>query len=126
MAKKNCCKCCKCCPDISFQIKCLLIFSIVLVLITIGLMILITYNTYSFIYKEISKLYDLDEFQELDNFENNLENIELNIENFYKDNLQSIVNLYKEFSNYDKNFFSNELTTQEFKIEKLDKVDDIK
>ena len=126
MAKKNCCKCCKCCPDISFQIKCLLIFSIVLVLITIGLMILITYNTYSFIYKEISKLYDLDEFQELDNFENNLENIELNTENFYKDNLQSIVNLYKEFSNYDKNFFSNELTTQEFKIEKLDKVDDIK
>ena len=95
MAKKNCCKCCKCCPDISFQIKCLLIFSIVLVLITIGLMILITYNTYSFIYKEISKLYDLDEFQELDNFENNLENIELNTENFYKDNLQSIVNLYK-------------------------------
>ena len=126
MAKKNCCKCCKCCPDISFQIKCLLIFSIVLVLITIGLMILITYNTYSFIYKEISKLYDLDEFQELDDFENNLENIELNTENFYKDNLQSIVNLYKEFSNYDKNFFSNELTTQEFKIEKLDKVDDIK
>ena len=126
MAKKNCCKCCKCCPDVSFQIKCLLIFSIILVLITIGLMILIIYNTYAFIYKEISKLYDLDEFQELDNFENNLENIELNTENFYKDNLQSIVNLYKEFSNYDKNFFSNKLTTQEFKIEKLDKVDDIK
>ena len=120
MAKKNCCKCCKCCPDISFQIKCLLIFSIVLVLITIGLMILIIYNTYSFIYKEISKLYDLDEFQELDNFENNLENIELNTENFYKDNLQSIVNLYKEFSNYDNNFFSDVLKTQDFNLEKLD------
>ena len=124
MAKKNCCKCCKCCPDVSFQIKCLLIFSIILVLITIGLMILIIYNTYAFIYKEISKLYDLDEFQELDNFENNLENIDLNIENFYKNNLQSIVNLYKELSNYANNL--NEVS-QDFKIEKkLNEGDEIK
>ena len=111
MAKKNCCKCCKCCQKISFQTKCLLLFSVFLVIITIGLMILIIYNTYSFIYKEISKIYDLDEFQELDNIENDLENIDLNIENYFKNNLQSIVNLYKEFSSIKnkKKFFKEEV-----------------
>ena len=63
------------------------------------------YNTYSFIYKEISKLYDLDEFQELDNIENYLENTEINIENIFKNNLQSIVHLYQEFSNFQPNYF---------------------
>ena len=105
MAKKKCCKCCNCCPDISFQIKFLLVFSIIFPFITIGLMILIMYNTYSFIYKEISKLYDLDEFQELDNIENYLENAEINIENIFKNNLQSIVHLYQEFSNFQPNYF---------------------
>ena len=105
MAKKKCCKCCNCCPDISFQIKFLLVFSIIFPFITIGLMILIMYNTYSFIYKEISKLYDLDEFQELDNIENYLENTEINIENIFKNNLQSIVHLYQEFSNFQTNYF---------------------
>ena len=105
MAKKKCCKCCNCCPDISFQIKFLLVFSIIFPFITIGLMILIMYNTYSFIYQEISKLYDLDEFQELDNIENYLENTEINIENIFKNNLQSIVHLYQEFSNFQPNYF---------------------
>jgi len=91
-------------------------------------MILIIYNTYAFIYKEISKLYDLDEFQELDNFENNLENFELNIENFYKNNLQSIVNLYKEISDYTNNYANilNEVKPKDFDIIKLNEGVEVK
>ena len=81
------------------------------------------YNTYSFIYQEISKLYDLDEFQELDNIENYLENTELNIENVFKNNLQSIVNLYKEFSSFqddNNNYFIDNITNRDdFIIELL-------
>ena len=85
----------------SFQTKCLTIFSIIFSLITIGLIILVIYNIYSSISKEISKLNDLEEFQELENIENILENIDNNIENFFKNTLQSIVNLYNESSNLD-------------------------
>ena len=81
------------------------------------------YNTYSFIYKEISKLYDIDEFQELDHIENYLENTELNIENVFKNNLQSIVNLYKEFSSFqddNNNYFIDNITNRnDFIIELL-------
>ena len=88
----------------SFQIKCLIIFSIILVLLTIGLVVLIIYNSYSFIYKEIAKLYDFDEFQQLDNIENILENIQLNLENSFKNNLQTIVNLYQNINNLEEDF----------------------
>ena len=81
------------------------------------------YNTYSFIYQEITKLYDIDEFQELDHIENYLENTELNIENVFKNNLQSIVNLYKEFSNFqdnNNNYFIDNITNRDdFIIELL-------
>ena len=123
MAKKKCCSCCNCCPNLSFQMKFLLAFSIIFPFITIGIMILIMYNTYSFIYQEITKLYDIDEFQELDHIENYLENTELNIENVFKNNLQSIVNLYKEFSNFQDNnnnyFIENITNRDDFIIELL-------
>ena len=123
MAKKKCCSCCNCCPNLSFQMKFLLAFSIIFPFITIGIMILIMYNTYSFIYQEITKLYDIDEFQELDHIENYLENTELNIENVFKNNLQSIVNLYKEFSNFqdnNNNYFIDNITNRDdFIIELL-------
>ena len=81
------------------------------------------YNTYSFIYQEITKLYDIDEFQELDHIENYLENTELNIENVFKNNLQSIVNLYKEFSSFqddNNNYFIDNITNRnDFIIELL-------
>ena len=85
--------------NFSYQIKFLMIFSIILVLLIIGLVVLIIYNSYSFIYKEIAKLYDFDEFQQLDNIENILENIQLNLENSFKNNLQTIVNLYQNLNN---------------------------
>ena len=123
MAKKKCCNCCNCCPNLSFQMKFLLAFSIIFPFITIGIMILIMYNTYSFIYQEITKLYDIDEFQELDHIENYLENTELNIENVFKNNLQSIVNLYKEFSSFqddNNNYFIDNITNRnDFIIELL-------
>ena len=100
----------------SFQMKFLTIFSVFLVLITIGLVILIIFKSYNFIFKEIAKLYDLDDFQKIDNIENNLENIQLNLENNFANILQTIVNLYKEFkeftiSNETKDYFlfSNEI-----------------
>ena len=81
------------------------------------------YNTYFLIYQEISKLYDIDEFQELDHIENYLENTELNIENVFKNNLQSIVNLYKEFSSFqddNNNYFIDNITNRDdFIIELL-------
>ena len=81
------------------------------------------YNTYSFIYQEITKLYDIDEFQELDHIENYLENTELNIENVFKNNLQSIVNLYKEFSNFqdnnNNNYFIDNITNRDHFIIEL-------
>ena len=79
------------------------------------------YNTYSFIYQEISKLYDLDEFQELDNIENYLENTEINIENIFKNNLQSIVHLYQEFSNFqNSNYFLDDIVSRiDFQIKSL-------
>ena len=125
MEKKGCCKCCKCCPNVSFQIKCLFGCSFFLVIITILLMLLILNNTYSFILKEISKLYDLDEFQELDNIENNLENIELNTENYAKNNLQSIVNLYKEFSSNDNiNEMNTDLIIKNYSFEEEEEIDE--
>ena len=85
----------------SFQLKCLSIFSACLVLITIGLVILIIYNSYYFIFTEIAKLYDSNDFQQLENIENNLENIQLNLESYFKNTLQSIVNLYKHFKEFE-------------------------
>ena len=95
MAKK---KCCKCCLNLSFQTKFLSIVSFVLIIVIIGFMILILYNMGSFINKEIRKQYDNDEFKELSNIENKLENIHLNIENSFKNILQNILNIYQEFS----------------------------
>ena len=84
----------------SFQMKCLTIFSVFMVLITIGLVVLIIYNSYCFIFMEIAKLYDLNDFQKLYNIENNLENIQLNLESYFKNTLQTIVNLYKDFGEF--------------------------
>ena len=81
MAKK---KCCKCCLNLSFQTKFLSIVSFVLIIVITGCMILILYNMGSFINKEIRKQYDNDEFKELSNIENKLQNIHLNIENSFK------------------------------------------
>lgn len=95
----------------SFQMKCLTIFSVFMVLITIGLAVLIIYNSYYFIFMEIAKLYDLNDFQKLDNIENNLENIQLNLESYFKNTLQSIVNLYKDFKEF---IISNEYNSYSF------------
>ena len=105
----------------SFQMKCLTIFSVFMVLITIGLVVLIIYNSYCFIFMEIAKLYDLNDFQKLYNIENNLENIQLNLESYFKNTLQSIVNLYKDFGEFNapNEYYSD---SEEIKIIKLNDV----
>lgn len=105
----------------SFQMKCLTIFSVFMVLITIGLVVLIIYNSYCFIFMEIAKLYDLNDFQKLYNIENNLENIQLNLESNFKNTLQSIVNLYKDFGEFNapNEYYSD---SEEIKIIKLNDV----
>ena len=105
----------------SFQMKCLTIFSVFMVLITIGLVVLIIYNSYCFIFMEIAKLYDLNDFQKLYNMENNLENIQLNLESYFKNTLQSIVNLYKDFGEFNapNEYYSD---SEEIKIIKLNDV----
>ena len=67
---------------------------------------------------EIAKLYDLNDFQKLYNIENNLENIQLNLESYFKNNLQSIVNLYKDFKEFTElgEYYSD---SEEIKIIKL-------
>ena len=62
-------------------------------------MILNIYLINSFSYKEINKILDVDEFNELSFAENNIENIQLQFENAFKNTLLSIVNLYKQLSN---------------------------
>ena len=105
----------------SFQMKCLTIFSVFMVLITIGLVVLIIYNSYCFIFMEIAKLYDLNDFQKLYNIENNLENIQLNLESYFKNTLQTIVNLYKDFGEFNapNEYYSD---SEEIKIIKLNDV----
>ena len=105
----------------SFQMKCLTIFSVFMVLITIGLVVLIIYNSYCFIFMEIAKLYDLNDFQKLYNIENNLENIQLNLESYFKNTLQSIVSLYKDFGEFNapNEYYSD---SEEIKIIKLNDV----
>ena len=77
----------------------LILVSLLFMVLIIGSMILNIYLISSYTYKEIYKLIDLDEFNELTFAENNLENIQLQFENTFKNTLLSIVNLYKEFSN---------------------------
>ena len=62
-------------------------------------MILNIFLVSSYTYKEIYKIIDTDEFNELTFAENNLENIQLQFENTFKSTLLSIINLYKELSN---------------------------
>ena len=70
---------------------------------------------------EIAKLYDLNDFQKLYNIENNLENIQLNLESYFKNTLQSIVNLYKDFGEFNapNEYYSD---SEEIKIIKLNDV----
>ena len=95
----------KCCSRLqsarlSTQTKLALItVSLLFIILIVGSMILNIYLISSFTYKEIYKLIDIDEFNELFFAENNIENIQLQFENTFKNTLLSIVNLYKELSN---------------------------
>ena len=95
----------KCCSNLqsarlSSQTKlALILVSLLFIFLNVGSMILNIYLISSFTYKEIYKLIDLDEFNELTFAENNLENIQLQFENTFKNTLLSIVNLFKELSN---------------------------
>lgn len=95
----------KCCSffqsaRLSSQTKiALILLSLILILFLVGCMILNIFLVSSYTYKEIYKLIDIDEFNELTFAENNLENIELQFENTFKNTLLSIINLYKELSN---------------------------
>ena len=112
----------------SFQMKCLTIFSVFMVLITIGLVVLIIYNSYCFIFMEIAKLYDLNDFQKLYNIENNLENIQLNLESYFKNTLQSIVNLYKDFGEFNapNEYYSDSEGIKIIKLNDVQESDDPK
>ena len=102
MEKKEKKKCCSYIQSarLSTQTKlALIVVSLIFIILNVGSMILNIYLINSFTYKEIYKLVDLDEFNELTFAENNLENIQLQFENTFKNTLLSIVNLYKELSN---------------------------
>ena len=101
MAKKKK-KCCSYLQSarLSSQTKfALIIISLIFVVLIVAAMMLNIYLIASFTYKEIYKLIDLDEFNELTFAENNLENAQLQFENTFKNTLLTIVNLYKELSN---------------------------
>jgi len=101
MAKKKK-KCCSYLQSarLSSQTKIALIaFSLTFMVLIVGAMMLNIYLIASFTYKEIYKLIDIDEFNELTFAENNLENAQLQFENTFKSTLMTIVNLYKELSN---------------------------
>ena len=110
------------CPNIqsarlSSQTKfALILVSLIFIILNVGSMMLNIYLITSFTYKEIYKLIDQDEFNELTFAENNLENIQLQFENTFKNTLLSIVNLYKEFSNETLN---NDLYAQKYDSFKL-------
>lgn len=101
MAKKKK-KCCSYLQSarLSSQTKfALIIISLTFVILIVAAMMLNIYLIASFTYKEIYKLIDIDEFNELTFAENNLENAQLQFENTFKNTLMTIVNLYKELSN---------------------------
>ena len=77
----------------------LIILSIISIFLIAACMILNIFLVSSYTYKEIYKIIDTDEFNELTFAENNLENIQLQFENTFKSTLLSIINLYKELSN---------------------------
>ena len=95
----------KCCSNLqsarlSSQTKfALILVSLLFLILIVFLMILNIYLINSFSYKEINKILDVDEFNELSFAENNIENIQLQFENAFKNTLLSIVNLYKQLSN---------------------------
>ena len=95
----------KCCSNfqsarLSSWTKFALIFaSLIFVILIAGLMVLNIFFISSFTYKEIYKLVDLDEFNEIAFAENNIENFQLQFENTFKNSLLSIVNLYKQLTN---------------------------
>ena len=95
----------KCCSNLqsarlSSQTKfALILVSLLFLILIVFLMILNIYLINSFSYKEINKILDVDEFNELSFAENNIENIQLQFENTFKNTLLSIVNLYKQLSN---------------------------
>ena len=100
MAKKK--KCCSYLQSarLSSQTKfALILISLIFIVLIVGTMILKIYLISSFTYKEIFKLIDIDEFNELNFAENNLENAQLQFENTFKNTLLTIVNLYKHLSN---------------------------
>ena len=100
MAKKK--KCCSYLQSarLSSQTKfALILISLIFIVLIVGTMILKIYLIASFTYKEIFKLIDIDEFNELAFAENNLENAQLQFENTFKNTLLTIVNLYKHLSN---------------------------
>ena len=101
MAKKK--KCCSYLQSarLSSQTKfALILISLIFIVLIVGTMILKIYLISSFTYKEIFKLIDIDEFNELNFAENNLENAQLQFENTFKNTLLTIVNLYKHLSNF--------------------------
>ena len=97
--KKKCCSYLQS-ARLSSQTKfALIIISLIFVILIVVAMMLNIYLIASFTYKEIYKLIDIDEFNELTFAENNLENAQLQFENTFKNTLMTIVNLYKELSN---------------------------
>ena len=101
MAKKKR-KCCSYLQSarLSSQTKfALIVISLIFMVLIVTAMMLNIYLIASFTYKEIYKLIDIDEFNELSFAENNLENAQLQFENTFKNTLLTIVNLYKELSN---------------------------
>ena len=108
-SKQNCCSKFQSAGLTSQTKFALILVSLLFIFLNVGSMILNIYLISSFTYKEIYKLIDLDEFNELTFAENNLENIQLQFENTFKNTLLSIVNLYKELSNQTlNNDFYNE------------------
>ena len=101
MAKKKK-KCCSYLQSarLSSQTKfALIIISLIVIILIVAAMMLNIYLIASFTYKEIYKLIDIDEFNELAFAENYLENAQLQFENTFKNTLLTIANLYKELSN---------------------------
>ena len=97
--KKKCCSNFQSARLSSWTQFALFFSSLIFVFLIACLMVLNIFFISSFTYKEIYKLVDLDEFNEIIFAENNIENFQLQFENTFKNSLLSIVNLYIQLNN---------------------------